>query len=353
MGSDHTIITIDGAINAVDLTTTASRVSGFRFIIAAGDFAISARGHHFRIDHNVFDNQTSSANRYAVYVSGGTGIPHPTGLVDHNTFLNSRVVTHGTRSLFAAQIWSEPLRLGAAGDGTGVVYIEDNVFSRTVFADAVDGEYGARYVFRYNAVTNGQCEIHSIQGPSGSHTRGARSWEIYENTFNFTLGNRDTACFIRSGTGVFFSNRITGMPPNFPIKLDNVRSFAALSTPPGSCDGTASYDGNLDRGWPCRDQIGRSTDLYVSTTDHLAPQDHEPAYFWGNTLNGTPIHPIVANCAATVKLGGSCADIIGGRDYVSSVSTSKPQYTPFTYPHPLALRPWPPLSPPSQLTITQ
>lgn len=323
-GQDATIITIHGPAVAVNLNSTGSRVTGFGFVLTAGEVFILARGQNFRVDHNRFDNK---AGGFLDGVRAAGDPAHPTGVVDHNALLNARVLVIGDMSLLAHKIWSEPSTIGAP-DQTGVIYVEDNTFSFSNFGNAIDANYGGRYVFRHNTLVDVYVEAHSVQG----RHRGTRSWEIYNNTFT-TTQDRFTGAFLRGGTGVVFNNTLKG-PFTTPFVLDNVRSFTPLGIPPGACDGTLSWDGNTPDhdGWPCRDQVGRGSD---SPGRFPRPQAAEPAYFWSNTRNGGPAHPVVHNCAGTIKPKGSCADIVSGRDYFSTDSTPKPGYRPFTYPHPL------------------
>jgi hypothetical protein len=54
-------------------------------------------------------------------------------------------------------------------------------------------------------------------------------------------------------------------------------------------------------------------------------QERDPIYTWGNTIDGTPNNTI----------GSRNPHIVNGRDYFAGLQ--KPNYTPFTYPHPLRL----------------
>ncbi len=86
----------------------------------------------------------------------------------------------------------------------------------------------------------------------------------------------------------------------------------------------SAYDGNEEPdGYPCYDQIGRSTDSGPGT-----PQAQEPLYAWNNTLNG-------AKADVTVHWG--CSDVAvhiqENRDFYND--TPRPGYTPYPYPHPL------------------
>jgi len=85
-------------------------------------------------------------------------------------------------------------------------------------------------------------------------------------------------------------------------------------------------------GYPGLDQIGRVQD---ADAKNVQPQVHVPLYEWNNTVNGKILEP-------HVNRGGTspCAavdHIKAGRDYF--VNTPRPDYKPYTYPHPLTLSP--------------
>src|SRR5262249_32901050 len=123
-GKDLTVITIDGVTGAVKLNTTGSRVTGFGFILNSGDQMIIAQGQNFRVDNNRFDNRFAMF-REAVTMLGepALGVPHPTGVVDSNQFLNARTLVLGDLDLVANSIWAQPSTIGNPNQ-TGVVYVE-------------------------------------------------------------------------------------------------------------------------------------------------------------------------------------------------------------------------------------
>jgi hypothetical protein len=343
-GKTQTVITQDFTGTAVSLRFTASRLTQFGFLMLQGARIVDSRGGGFRIDNNIFDN-ISGVGKVAVHVQGSaeTG---PVGLIDNNEFFECRTLILGDLSALAHGRWVEPSAIGTGN----AVFIEDNVFNRST-GNAVDTNYGGRYVFRHNTILlKSYAEVHSLQG----NHRATRSWEIYENTFHAST-SLFTAMFLRGGTGVAFNNTITGSYGTPPMRMDNVRSFSR-PTGPGGCDGTSPWDGNLggaeSPGWPCRDQIGRGRDEFLWTTaTPFPPQTSEPAYFWGNTFQGNPINPGVVSCSNnTVVQGGPCAHIQLGRDFFLQ---PRPGYTPFPYPHPMRSEDFPPPpSPPAALQGT-
>jgi hypothetical protein len=309
-GSDSTRIMLTTYGTAINLNQTASRVTGFGFTIPQGsgaDSMVLVRGQNWRVDHNTFIN-SDSTSKVAVFAASieELGIRPPSGVVDHNTFTGPlRVLAFDQTDLCHAN-WAQPLGLGTAN----AVFVEDNSFIRdSVSANVMDSNTCGRYVFRFNSVTQSNLEVHSIQGLH----RGPRMWEVYGNSFDA----RDpwfTAMHIRGGTGVSFQNHVTGSYSDSMV-FDNVRSFRSPSLPPGQCDGTSPWDGNegtgIEAGWPCRDQIGRSTDQSLWTLTSPYPrQASEPAYIWDNTLNGGVSLPSVAS--------NSQIHIKGNRDYYAA-----------------------------------
>lgn len=327
-GTGQTIIAAVGS-TSLYVAPGNVRVTGFTF--TCGNAAVVIDGEDWRIDHNEFTCDWFNAG---VEVTTQRLKANPRGLVDHNTFLNRRIMVfsypastmgelHGTTQ------WSDPLALGTAE----AVYIEDNTITYTVFGNAVDCETAGRYVFRHNTVIDTYLEAHSIQGTN----RACRKWEIYENTI--TKANYDVfrAMFIRGGTGVVFNNTVKGPFGERTIAIDNVRSIQTVQPPFGPCDGKSPYDGNQDAtGWPCLDQIGRGGDsapFNGTPPPYPPPQNSEPAYFWNNTIDGAPMGVSVDN--------GADKSIKANRDFFANVG-AKPGYVPYVYPHPLQGSPTPP-----------
>jgi hypothetical protein len=92
---------------------------------------------------------------------------------------------------------------------TNYPVIEDCYFSNppTAFSSAMDSEQGGMFVFRHNYVLNSKLDNHGTE--TGAQTRGARGFEIYNNTFVAPTA-ATTAFQIRAGTGMVFSNTLTG-----------------------------------------------------------------------------------------------------------------------------------------------
>lgn len=121
----------------------------------------------------------------------------------------------------------------------------------------------------------------------------------------------------------------------FPVasRTASTVTYTMASDPGATATGTITvrspWDGNTDvRGYRALDQIGAgsgtliSGDVPVPTGD--LNQVLEPAYIWGNTLNGSASNFLIAppNSQIVIELN---------RDYYNS---ARPGWVPFTYPHP-------------------
>lgn len=296
--------------------TQASRITGITFSLPDADVGgvIVTGGHDFRIDDCAF---TSTVWKVGVAIQGA-GTLHPYGVINANEFNNTRVMVIGTYSDLGFGPWLTDLNLGT----DEALYVENNKFNFTVYGNALDANEGGKTVIRYNTLTDTYIEQHSVQGDH----RGTRKWEIYNNHIVRTSANVDPLR-IRAGTGVIFNNKFIGwVSPS--VVFDNVRSYETRGTYALQCNGLSPWDGNTanEEGWPCRDQIGRSTDSGAWAVDDnpVPSQASDPAYVWGNVQGGTTVG---------VRIGNSCENWIQeDRDYFLS---EKAGYTPFECPHPL------------------
>ncbi|MBN2613436.1 MAG: hypothetical protein JXB00_17915 [Bacteroidales bacterium] len=304
----------------INMNASGSRITKIGFRLANNNgVGITVRGEGWRIDQCRFDNNIDQTIEGVDARGQSSDGKFPVGVVDHCTFNNIRVLVTGDASLKADEIWAQPLGLGT----DNAVFVEDCIFTFTQFGNAIDANYGGRYVFRHNIVNDAYIEAHSLQSTS----RATRSWEIYSNSINQVTRNMWAPFFLRGGTGVVFDNNLTGNWSSGPaIVVDNRRSFQSLGEG-GICDGTSPWDGNEEpNGYPARDQIGRSTDQWLWTDDNPYPtQELDPFYQWNNIYNGSTLLVYVHNnCEMSIK---------ENRDFYNNIQ--KPGYTPFTYPHPL------------------
>lgn len=265
-GMDLTVITMSPLGYAVNLTASGSRLSGFGFI----NGAVAVDGEGWRIDHckSIFNTYNTG-----IIIRGNTLKKHPIGLIDNCIFNNSRVAI-GFATLMNNDIWSQPLGLGT----NNAVFVEDCVFNGVSDSiNAIDSNYGGRYIFRFNTVNDQYLEAHTVQAAN----RAARSWEIYNNTINQVTKGMWVSGYMRGGTGVIFNNTLTGTW-TAGWAMDNGRSCAS-ATVAGQCDGSSPWDGTGTYGYPCRDQIGRSTDDWLWTAKNPYPtQTLDPAYIFNN-----------------------------------------------------------------------
>ena len=328
-----TVVTLNwngsAPLAVVTTTNTFTRVTQFAFV-AGTDTAsglgnmidVTGSGTAFRLDHLTLDPitrrgivvaQAHGVIDHCMFVGAASGSPQGVSI-----FGNRAVGGGDTRT--GSSEWQLPPQLGTAH----AVFVEDNTFTWSTGGDSFYDAYGgARFVIRYN-------RIHEIAGghhgnDSGEY-RSPHSYEIYNNTWSRSGSAFWTVVNNRGGTGVYFDNVATGLF-NGSLVLQNYRSTASYGTA-GTCDGANPRDGNLDAtGWPCQDQIGRTTD-----TDGDGVQDSMPLMQWGNTLNGSAWIPTIA--------AGAESHIQVDRDYFNRAPRAGDAihpYTPYTYPHPLAL----------------
>jgi len=267
-----------------------ARLTGLRLNDNNGDSfnMIHVAGHKFRIDHCYFYNSASSyldvisVDRRDLSVTG-----RPYGVIDSCKFEGMRIVVNTYYNFWDInKAWyNDTLGLG----DERAVYVEDCIFDNSLYGiSCIDGNRGGAYVFRFNDVEHSYIEAHSLQN---DQERAIRRWEIYGNN----ITNNGTAIYypfrIRGGTGIIFSNTISGAWTNIGIAFDNVRDITSVGNA-GLCDGNSLWDKNEtgESGWWCRDQIGTSTDTSLWTEENPHPeQTRVPAYVWNNTYNGSEV----------------------------------------------------------------
>lgn len=254
------------------------------------------------------------------------GVSYPS-VIDNNNFAlstndsNAGIQVNGE----GASDWTDDITWG----GAGFVFIEDNTFNFAYKGDsALQGNLGARVVFRYNDVDGTGIDAHG----ACSSIRGARAYEIYSNSLNAYQSGADANnprnISLRGGTHLVYDN-IMDNASMAALRVTNYRTCYGVGSPECNianrtrCDGVSVLDENADAtGWACLDQIGRGKD-----------QSSDPMYEWNNTTTG------LVDIDVTVGSTGDCTDpaiedhIQAGRDFFND--TTKPAYTPFTYPHPL------------------
>jgi len=316
-GIDQTVIHQCGF--RVSNGTDNIRITGFTFDGAGQSVGIKfgsgggSGSKDFRIDHCKF---TDYATR-AIDCDG-----YNDGVIDHCQFvdvLGEGIVIHGDRD----DAWSRPHVLGGSD---GVVFIEDCTFALTGSGDAsnvLDSNSGARWVFRYNTVTDNanakwsralECHGHCYLPP-----RGTVSYEIYENTFTSNTDEWKQMFCCRGGGGVVYRNTLTGRWHQ-GVQMKNYRSTPFCSSECINCDTRCCGEND----YPCQDQIGVNDNLDL--------------YIWDNINDGDAI------TVTMDSTGYTSIHIQENREYFLS---QKSGYTPYEYPHPLTKK----LSAPSKLRV--
>jgi hypothetical protein len=326
----------------------------------------------FRIDHIDF-NYPKSIGLVAVY-----GPCY--GLIDHNfmtgagehaiwtgLILDSETGATAQTSLGSWALGALPFLPGSANNGN-YLYIEDNTFvgsDPTQVYSIKDTMYsGGRTVIRHNMVTNAMMYSHWT-----SHGTISSEWlEVYNNKFTAAAGDivPYPGRMQGGGTGIMHDNTFVGYGSlNFVI--GEGRANGQSQPPLNFCDGTNAWDGNAGDpnapGWPCLAQTGRAAGVTVANIIAGNKQSSFPMYLWNNGQQDSCYNPNAGGPVCDNSFGVEHSDAktlpyfsstphavpgpygVGDVDY--SVTASQPagagthtlNYTPYTYPHPLALQP--------------
>ena len=208
--NDGTIIKDDTPRNSPIIKVTMSpsqsfRLTGLTFTYGASTAYGSTNGAvhlqstgaspntSMRLDHCHFDRLYQGK---LIWISGRNF-----GVADHNV-----MECRNSQSFY---MWSE--KYGGTGqyNGNGAwadypwfgtnkfFFIEDNTIlgnGTNVLSGNTDSVYGARYVMRHNYFQNAKPNSH---GTEGGAARGHRCWEVYDNTFNWTISATGSGTAIR------------------------------------------------------------------------------------------------------------------------------------------------------------
>lgn len=203
------------------------------------------QGASWRIDHNVFNG---------LYGKNICTYGNSASVVDHNTFYEKfiSVCCYGfiPGDIEGDISWSTAPTYGLAS--TNCLYVENNYFTNTTTwlgsVGATDGDGGGRIVFRDNIIMNDCFNNHGTE--SGGRIRSARSFEIYNNTFTCPVSNTAmypiyAACMIRGGSGVIFSNVVSGYSEVAAIRnLRYTCPYYGEWYPLGGANGLSPFDSN-------------------------------------------------------------------------------------------------------------
>ncbi|MCK5150179.1 hypothetical protein KAJ87_04620, partial [Candidatus Pacearchaeota archaeon] len=304
-GIDDTIIKI---YNFLFEDVNNIRITGFTFdgdgLNGNGKSTQPIGSKNFRIDNCKYNNYDGHPIRISGYSSG---------VIDHCQFID--ITSEGLIIMGDPLAADRPLVLGG---NDGVIFIEDCDWSATGdvtrwWSNVLDGNYGARWVFRHNTITDHAnnkllewIETHGFYRSDWG--RGVLSFEVYGNTFTSPSATGwKTGLKLRGGlNGVIFNNAWIGpdWDSRTEVWLSNDRSGSYCRT----------HD-NIDccvdvEGYPCTDQI---SNLYI----------------WNNTVN--------EENSFTLEIPDDYENrlhIQQDRDYFLY---ERPDYIPYPYPHPLTL----------------
>jgi len=310
-GAGATNITLTG-IGTLSTNATASiEISGFTLIHSGGgneNRAWLVSGSWTNKPPLIHDNTINVTN------AGFFRWEVNNGVIYRNVFtctLDESVIQHKHGD---SQSWSTPDTLGMRDtNGNRNLYVEDNVFNNCT-NQGIDMDDSSRSVVRYNVFNNSSWNSHGF----ATSPIGNRHFEIYNNQFNQQNNNVNQSwqIWIRGGTGVVFNNFIQDLNgQQWGNKPEVVLSVRAAS------GGGTQYPGGCCTTYPCIRQIGQGYDGTRQFTD--------PIRFWNNT--GGYVITAGQNWGSC---GGAASNFIqNGRDYV--VDAPRPNYSPYTYPHPL------------------
>lgn len=310
-----TVITT-GAVTITKHPTQHTRLSGFRFTGTGRQVTVDGipSNKPYIIDNNYFSMHggTGSSQMLGITVNGG--------LLHHNDFTSSSPTNADIFNIVTGEDWSQAPTYGNT-DTTGErnIYFEDNTFTN-ILETSPDGDQGGRYVFRYNTYVDSSIVFHSSAPvDSGNNSGGTRQFEIYNNTFDRVSNSAGLNKWIwaRGGSGIIANNSMerADSPDGFSYgnKAEIRLSLACTGNPP----------------YPMQYQIGQS-----NQTPQNPPS--RPLLIFGNTGAGTTDSNFIS-VESSNTAGGSCSNpgnyIQLNRDYYRS---NQWNWTPYTYPHPLA-----------------
>ncbi len=237
-----------------------------------------------------------------IYINGSSGAPllgAPRGVIHGNEFLDIYYSTSSGSLGYGVGVYGDS-SWGALELGTGnAVFIEGNVFQRN--RHCVASNFGSRYVFRHNTVTQNYAPAPAVDAHGRTTTSpGSRSFEVYNNSIGGGVAwphNTPQATWaggIRGGDGVIFNNTFTGSTAPLFLMVENLYG---LSNP----------------AYPAPDQ---TTDLWL----------------WGNTLNGGSYNAVHLGYGDPQLQQDLIPFFQNGRDFHYA---QKPGYAPYLYPHPV------------------
>jgi hypothetical protein len=274
--TNGTTLTCNTGCFSINLAASV-RISGFTMTGGSGERLncnVGAQNvnKHFRVDHN---RLVSTGGWAPIRWFGDNNAVHPQGIWDHNRIENVALHTNGTDWFWDDSSGSVQHQLWAQDPGFGspnsAVYYEANYVASSS-TNFNDGNYGCRFVSRFNTIADAGTwtfEIHGMQGEN----RGCQRTEIYNNHVGGSGGFSE----MRGGSGLFFGNTTSSnLSLNLTIDRSEYDESAGNFGTVREC-GSGGADGNSSsgvdqhtsgqNGWRCRDQVGVFMDASLWTAN--------------------------------------------------------------------------------------
>lgn len=275
----------------------------------------------------------SDVNRGVVYRNSFNATLCSASFVGCDLQVNGAV---GVKNIYLESSWTTPSTMGDDDtSGTSNFYVEDNYF--LAFWQALGVTDGAgRAVIRHNIFDN------SVLGSHGADTEdlGVRHYEVYDNEFIYSDIGADTYninywFYIRGGTGTIHNNVLPNiLSSTWGDKSEISMTVMNLSRNSGPNPCWGANLGGVQ--YPAPRQVGMGYVTGLAENDSITYRgDSEPLYIWGNDGNYV-VDVYNYGGSECVNPDSSTDYIVHGRDYFNN-ETPKPQYTEYTYPHPLTV----------------
>jgi FG-GAP-like repeat len=266
------------------------------------------------------------------------------GVFDHNVMDNNVVGNGGFVHFWPGANTDKGdsmFETSAGFGGPNFLFLEDNWLD-----GGTDITAGGKICARYNKFFGNNSLGSHGTARTFPDARGGRAYEVYNNEFNYT-NNSSSLDGIDGGSCIYHHNVV--IPHTYGISIQVYRLVQSYGPPFGLADGNNPWDLNDQQTHTVLrvlDQPGLGAGAHINRNSPAWPnQANEPCYSWNN-------HNQDDGSSFNITLGQGSRTILAGRDFFNN--TPMPGYTPYTYPHPLAVdgNPSPPPRPPPAPTAT-